>query len=141
MTRRAYTDVVGDLFHWGHVELFRRARESCGYLVVGVMTDELVEGYKRRPVLSMQERAAVIAGCRYVDEVIMAAPSPLTREFLEEQRIDVVIRGDDMSEEQLRYWYSVPMAMNRFELVPYSKGISTSDIIERCVSLYGVTPV
>ncbi|MEZ4732261.1 MAG: adenylyltransferase/cytidyltransferase family protein [Caldilineaceae bacterium] len=71
---RIYTDVVGDLFHWGHVNLFKQLRTLGDYLIVGVNTDELVESYKRRPILTLAERVAMVSACRYVDEVIAGAP-------------------------------------------------------------------
>ena len=70
---RVYTDVVGDLFHWGHVEFFRLARDLGDVLVVGVHDDDTVAVYKRRPILTLDERIRVVAGCRWVDEVVPAA--------------------------------------------------------------------
>ena len=66
-----YVQGTFDLFHVGHLTLFRRARERCGYLIAGVVSDELNEVYKGvRPFVPYEERAEIVAGCRYVDEVI-----------------------------------------------------------------------
>ena len=51
-----YVDVVGDLFHYGHVEFFRRARDLGDALVVGVHSDATAESYKRVPVMTMDSR-------------------------------------------------------------------------------------
>jgi len=75
---RVYVDMVGDLFHAGHVELLRAARRHGDWLVVGVLSDETVASYKRRPIMSLAERVAVIESCRYVDEVIEDAPFQVT---------------------------------------------------------------
>ena len=48
-----YVDMVADLFHYGHVNFLRQARECGDYLLVGVHADETVMTYKRRPILSM----------------------------------------------------------------------------------------
>ena len=53
-----YVDMVGDLFHYGHVEILRRAREKGDRLLVGVHSDETVMQYKRKPICSMSERVA-----------------------------------------------------------------------------------
>lgn len=60
-----------DMFHIGHLNLVRRAKEKCDYLVAGVISDERVFELKNRnPVIPCNERMQVVAGCRYVDEVI-----------------------------------------------------------------------
>lgn len=73
-TVRVYVDIVGDLFHAGHVEFFKKAKALGDYLIVGVLADEVVQGYKREPVLTLEERVKVIESCKYVDEVIVAPP-------------------------------------------------------------------
>jgi cytidyltransferase-like protein len=126
---RVYTDVVADLFHWGHVEFFRRARELGDVLVVGVHDDETVAAYKRRPVLTMDERIRVVAGCRWVDEVVPAAP--LDAGLLDRHRIDVVVHADDLGRDVVAQWYAEPVARGIYRSVPYTAGISTTDIIGR----------
>jgi cytidyltransferase-like protein len=51
---RVYADMVGDLFHAGHVEFFKKARAFGDYLVVGILADESVEEYKRTPILTLK---------------------------------------------------------------------------------------
>jgi molecular chaperone HtpG len=74
--------MVGDLFHLGHVEIIKRAKSMCDYLIVGIHSDETVESYKRRPICNMQERIAVVETCKYVDEVVHDSPLQLTKEFV-----------------------------------------------------------
>ncbi len=71
---RVYVDMVGDLFHAGHVRLLAAAREHGDQLVVGVLSDETAAAYKRRPIMTLSERVAVVEACRHVDEVIPDAP-------------------------------------------------------------------
>lgn len=131
---RIYTDVVGDLFHWGHVNLFKQLRTLGDYLIVGVNTDELVESYKRRPILTLAERVAMVSACRYVDEVIAGAPAPIGVDFIAEHQIDIVARGDDLAPESMSYWYAAPMQLGIFQTIPYTPGISTSALIQRVLA-------
>ena len=128
---RVYADITGDLFHKGHVEFFKKAREYGDYLVVGVLADEVVETYKRAPILNLEERVSVIEACKYVDEVIIAPPLRLTEELIRAYDIDVVVHGDDFNEENYLDQYAVPVQMGIFKLVPYTEGISTTEIINR----------
>ena len=130
---RVYADLVADLFHYGHVELLRKARELGDYLLAGINTDDVLVSYKRRPVLTMEERVAVVAGCRYVDEVLPNAPLRVDRAWIEKHDIDLVVHGDDFPQKKLDYFYRVPMEMGIFRTVPYARGISTSEIIRRIV--------
>jgi cytidyltransferase-like protein len=66
-----YTAGVYDLFHIGHLNMFKRAKEQCEYLIVGVVPDERVEKIKnKRPFIPLEERMEMVASCRYVDEVV-----------------------------------------------------------------------
>lgn len=128
---RVYADIVGDLFHMGHVEFFKNAKALGDYLIIGVLSDETVASYKRVPILTTEERAAVIQACKYVDEVIIDPPLRTTKEWLQEHQIDVVVHGDDFNPALLLDQYGAPIEMGIFKVVPYTKGISSTDIINR----------
>ena len=60
-----------DLFHIGHLNILKRAKENCDYLIVGVSTDDLVKSYKHKsPIIPFEERIEIVKAIRYVDEVI-----------------------------------------------------------------------
>jgi cytidyltransferase-like protein len=128
---RVYVDMVADLFHGGHVQFLRQARDLGDELIVGVHSDETVEGYKRRPIMTMQERMAVVAGCRYVDEVLANAPLVLDEQWLTTHRIDLVVHGDDFDLAKATMMFGVAMEKGIFRTVPYTPGVSTSDLLER----------
>lgn len=128
---RVYVDMVGDLFHPGHVDLLRQARSFGDWLVVGVLSDDVVAAYKRRPIMTLDERVAVIRACRYVDEVVPNAPDVVTAEFLEQHHISLVVHGDDISDDVVETLYGDVAAAGKLRLVPRTPGISTTDIIQR----------
>ena len=65
-----YIAGVFDLFHVGHLNMFKRAKEQCDYLIVGVVTDEGVRKFKETDTfVPYEERAEMVRSCRYVDEV------------------------------------------------------------------------
>lgn len=130
---RVYADISADLFHYGHVEFLKKARALGDYLLVGICADDVLEPYKRRPILTMEERVASVAGCRYVDEVLPNAPLIVDRAWIEKYDIHLVVHGDDFPQEKLEYYYKVPMEMGIFRTVPYTHGISTSEIIRRVI--------
>jgi cytidyltransferase-like protein len=131
MTSRVYVDMVGDLFHAGHVSLRRAARRHGDWLVVGVLSDETAASYKRRPIMTLAERVAVIESCRYVDEVIEDAPFRVTEGFLDEHAISTVVHGDDLSPEGARLVYGAAAAAGKLTYVPRTREISTTQLIQR----------
>lgn len=66
-----YTTGVYDMFHIGHLNVIKRAKEQCDFLIVGVSTDDLVRYEKNKtPVIPYAERAAIVAALKYVDQVV-----------------------------------------------------------------------
>ena len=131
-----YVDIVGDLFHAGHVEFLKKAKSFGNYLIVGVLADDVVEGYKRTPVISLADRVKVIEACKYVDEVVVAPPLRLTEEMVEALGINYVVHGDDFNKDLLEDQYGVALKLDLFRTVPYTPGISTTQIIRRIVERY-----
>lgn len=66
-----YTTGVFDLFHIGHLNVLKRAKLECDYLIVGVTTDELCEQRKnKRPIIPFAERMEIVEHISFVDEVV-----------------------------------------------------------------------
>ena len=90
-----YTTGVFDMFHIGHLNILRRAKEQCEYLIVGVSTDELVKTYKNKtPIIPFEERKAIVEAVRYVDKVV-AQTSMDKMEAWDAIHCDVMFHGDD----------------------------------------------
>lgn len=66
-----YTTGVYDMFHIGHLNVIKKAKENCDYLIVGVSTDELVRHDKNKtPVIPFEERSKIVSAIKYVDMVV-----------------------------------------------------------------------
>ena len=120
-----------DLFHYGHVTLLKKVKENntnC-ISIIGLISDEQMINYKRKPILNFFERKIVIESCKYVDEVINC-PLTYTYNLLEKLNIDKVIHAHDPEEDD-KYHYFCKNIPEKFERYNYTKGISTTEIIER----------
>ncbi len=129
---RVYVDMVADIFHYGHVAFLEKARAFGDHLLVGVCSDETARANKRIPILNMGERVESVAGCRHVDEVLPDAPWVIDLAWIKQHQIDLVVHGDDYSQEQIDSYYGVPLSMGIFRTVTYTPTISTTEIIRRC---------
>lgn len=90
-----YTTGVFDMFHIGHLNILRRAKEQCDYLVVGVTTDELCFKRKNKyPVINENERMAIVEAIRYVDKVVAQTDMEKIRPVVE-LGADAVFVGSD----------------------------------------------
>lgn len=93
--RVGYAPGVYDLFHIGHLNILRRAREKCDYLIAGVVSDEMTELAKgRTPVVPEAERLQIVQHIVYVDEAIMET-APRKLDTWRNHPFDVIFKGDD----------------------------------------------
>lgn len=123
-----YTTGVFDLFHIGHLNILRRAKEQCDYLIVGVSTDELVEQYKnKRPIISFEERCEIVKAIRYVDQVV---PQEDREKFAAWERLKFhkMFVGDDWKGSTLFTQLEEQFKPHGVEIVyfPYTKGTSST---------------
>jgi glycerol-3-phosphate cytidylyltransferase len=131
-----YTGGTFDLFHAGHVEFLRRCAE-LGSVTVSLNEDEFIEKYKgKRPVISYQEREAVLLGCRWVDRVVPNVGGVDSRVSISLVSPDLVVIGSDWARRD----YYAQMHFDQDWLdergiglcyIPYTQGISSTVIKER----------
>ncbi len=129
-----YISGVFDLFHIGHLNMFKRAKEQCDYLIVGIVTDEgVVKGKKTMPFVPFAERMEMVRSCKYVDEVVeIPIDYPGTDEAYKRYQFDVQFSGSDYENDP--YWLSNRefLRQNGSDLVffPYTQETSSSKIKE-----------
>jgi glycerol-3-phosphate cytidylyltransferase len=123
-----YTTGVFDLFHIGHLNILKKAKEQCEYLIVGVSTDENVLSYKHKtPVIPFEERIAIVEALKYVDKVVPQTNMDKFQAW-ENLKFDAIFHGDDwkgsaMYSEIERKFNEVGVDMVYF---PYTKGTSST---------------
>ena len=130
-----YVAGVFDLFHIGHLNLLRRAKEQCDYLIAGVVSDEqVINAKKTRPYIPFEERLAIVQACRYVDEAVeIPIDRPDTQDAYYMYRFDAQFSGSDYADDP--YWLSKKVFLQQHgsDLVffPYTEGISSTGIKEQ----------
>ena len=128
-----YTTGVFDMFHVGHLNLLRRARENCDRLIVGVSTDEVVREYKHHdPIVPYEERVAIVKAIRYVDEVV---PQTSMDKFAawERLRFDRLFHGNEWKGSAMYNEVEAKLKAVGVEVVyfEYTKGTSSTLLSER----------
>lgn len=128
-----YTTGVFDLFHVGHVNILRRAKERCETLIVGISTDELVLGYKNKlPVIPYEERKEIVASIKYVDHVV---PQTNRDKYVawEQLHFDALFVGDDWKGSSLFSKLETKFSKVGVDIVyfPYTKGVSSTLVKEK----------
>lgn len=128
-----YTTGVFDMFHIGHLNILRRAKEQCEYLIVGVSTDEVVKEYKHKvPVIPFEERIAIVSAIKYVDEVVPQT-SMNKMEAYEKLKFDAVFHGSDWKGSEMYDRIIKEFSQVGVDVVflPHTDGISSTMIQEK----------
>jgi glycerol-3-phosphate cytidylyltransferase len=95
MPRTGYAPGAFDLFHVGHLNLLKRAKSRCDFLIAGVVSDEVLRNQKGlTPVIPLAERLEIVRNIRFVDDAV-AAIVPDKLDIWRELRFDVFFKGDD----------------------------------------------
>ncbi len=128
--RVGYTDGVYDLFHLGHLNMIQTAKDYCDSLIVGVHGDDVVEEYKhRRPIINENDRKRIVESIKGVDRAVINRFRDKIK-LWELYRFDVIFIGDDWKGTERWNNFEKELAKIGVDVVyvPYTKGISTSDI-------------
>jgi rfaE bifunctional protein nucleotidyltransferase chain/domain len=127
-----FTNGCFDLLHRGHVHMLRAAKACGDILIVAVNSDRSVQAIKgpSRPILGQEDRAELIAAMEMVNYVVLFdEPDPYS--LIASLKPDVLVKGGDWSAGNIIGADVVEQNGGRIVVVPYLKGFSTSEIIER----------
>lgn len=134
-----YVAGVFDLFHIGHLNLLRNAKEQCDYLIVGVVSDEqVIKSKKTRPYIPFEERLEIVQACRYVDEAVMIPiDKPNTEDAYYMYHFDVQFSGSDYAEDPVWLARKVFLQQHGSDMVffPYTQSTSSTVIKEQISSV------
>ena len=125
-----YTTGVYDMFHIGHLNIIRSAKQQCDYLIVGVSTDELVQRDKgKTPVIPYSERAEIVKALKYVDQVV---PQEDKNKYAawEKYKFNKMFVGSDWEGTPAWLNYEKQFAPVGVEIVylPHTDGISSTKL-------------
>jgi choline-phosphate cytidylyltransferase len=129
-----YIDGVFDLFHRGHLESLKKAKyfkDTESYLIVGVVSDEDAENYKRKPIISFEDRCEIIGSIGIVNQVVEKCPLILDNDFLNKYNITRVVHGFSNENDWLKQKVFFEDIIDKFSIIQYYDKISTTDIINK----------
>ena len=132
-----YTTGVFDMFHIGHLNILKQAKDMCEVLIVGVSTDELVKEYKHKmPIIPFDERIAIVSAIRYVDRVVPQTTMD-KMDALRDLKYDVLFHGSDWKGSSMYEKIEGQLAELGVDVVflPHTEGISSTNLTERLYEL------
>ena len=129
-----YTAGSFDLFHFGHLNILKKAKELGKYLIVGVSTDALISSYKNlKPIICYRDRAVIVKELKCVDKVIKQSRFFDVKQ-LKKFNINAIVLGDDWKGKNFPELETALKELNiQMIYVPYTKRLSTSRIKEKII--------
>ena len=133
-----YTAGAFDLFHIGHLNLIKRSKDNCDYLIVGVTTDELIQKAKNRnPIIPFSERFEIVSAIKYVDEAVIQDDLDKVLAW-KRYRYDKLFSGDDWKDSPRWIGYETELGKVGVNVVyfPYTKSTSSTIIQQVLYKMY-----
>lgn len=130
-----FTNGCFDLLHAGHVWLFKEAKKLGDILIVAVNSDASLRRLKgpKRPVFPLKERLEILAAIEFIDVLtVFAQDTP--QKIIALLRPDVLVKGGDWPLDQVVGRREVEESGGRVVLIPYIKGLSTTELIKKISS-------
>lgn len=132
-----YTTGVFDMFHIGHLNILKKAKENCDYLIVGVSTDELVTKYKTKSaVVPFSERFQIVESIRFVDKVVVQENRDKYKAW-EELKFHKMFVGSDWKNSELFNELEKKFEEVNVEIIyfDYTDGTSSTLLREKLVGI------
>lgn len=133
--RRAYLGGTFDCLHRGHLALFAAARKIAHEVVVSVNRDEFATRYKRRPLMPLADRLAVLQACREVDRVLVNEGDENSRAAILRSQADCIVHGSDWTGDGLlrQMGLTLPWLEEhglQLVILPYTEWTSTTALLQ-----------
>jgi glycerol-3-phosphate cytidylyltransferase len=137
---KGYTTGVFDLFHIGHLNILKKAKENCDKLIVGVNTDELVESYKgKSPIIPFEDRIEIIKSLECVDKALPVSHRDKIQQF-HEIKYDILFVGDDWKNSEI--FSELEKVISKFgstiKYFTYTENVSSSKFRELLLEIYKI---
>ena len=127
-----FTNGCFDILHFGHIELLKKARSKCDFLIVGLNSDKSIKKIKgnKRPILNLKNRIKVIKSIKYVNKVIVFdETNPL--KVIKKIKPDIIFKGSDYKLKNI-VGYNFQMKRNKkIEIIKLIGDISTTKILKK----------
>lgn len=130
-----YTTGVYDMFHIGHLNILKKAKAMCEYLIVGVTTDELAKYKNKVPIIPFNERIAIVEAIKYVDKVV---PQESMDKYAawKNLKFNAIFVGDDW--KGTKKWNDLEKQFGEIGVdivyFPYTKGTSSTILREKVLN-------
>jgi glycerol-3-phosphate cytidylyltransferase len=126
-----YTTGVYDMFHIGHLNILKRAKEQCDYLIVGITTDELVSYKNTKAIIPHDERMEIVKSIKYVDKVVPQESMDKMQAW-KKYKFDVMFVGSDWKGTDKWNRFERQFAEVGVDIVyfPYTQGTSSTKLRE-----------
>lgn len=130
-----YLSGTFDLFHIGHLNLLRRAKQYCDYLVVGVHKDASHKG--KSTFISFEERCEIVRNIKYVDQVIPSEREDCDVYLKGIVKYDYLFVGSDYKGTERFNRYEQIFADKGVKIIyfPYTQGTSSSQLREALLAI------
>lgn len=137
MKTKIYIGGSFDLFHSGHINLIKRAKNYADIVIVALNTDDFHKRFKGSyPILSLEERTTMLNACKYVDTVDVNDGCEDSKPCILRHNPDFILHGDDWKENSLMKQMGLTQEfLNKQNIkmvyISYTKGISSTEIKKR----------
>ena len=127
-----YLSGTFDLFHVGHLNLLRRAKRQCDYLIVGVHESGAWKG--KETFISLKDRMEIVGACKYVDKVVVSEHEDC--DAWDKYHYSKLFVGSDYKgSERFKRYEKVLKGRAEIVYFPYTKGVSSSDVRDEIKSV------
>lgn len=121
------------MFHIGHLNILKRSKEMCNFLIVAVSTDELVHEYKHKtPVIPFEQRMEIVSAIRYVDMVVPQETMDKMAAY-QKYKFDALFHGSDWKGSEMYNKIVSDFTALGVDVIflPHTDGISSTILASR----------